>query len=139
MRHFIAYHNPDKMGYPYTVAENGTERFLSNKPVGHLLGNYVWVVTFKADHDYSLASVFQVTDTGDAQAEGFKHYVSGTGHLFRPWHRIKGEDWFPKLLKTTGNFGLGLQEVSDPFVVAGLLRIAQQDKCELRMWSAAGR
>jgi hypothetical protein len=127
MRHFIAYHNPEKMGYQYSVHKDNHERVLTNKPVHHVVGNMVWVVTFKERHDYALACVFQVDECGDTNAKGFKHWISGKGRAFRPWRDIKNLDWFPNLMKATGNFGLGLQEVTEPSVVAGLLQIAERD------------
>jgi hypothetical protein len=43
MRHFIAYHNTEKMGRPLHDSE--PLRLLTNKPVNHLLQNIVWFVT----------------------------------------------------------------------------------------------
>lgn len=126
MRHFIAYHNPEKMGYQYTVPQNSREHVLTNKPVQHIIGNMVWVVTFKERHNYALASVFQVADSSDTNEGGFKHRVSGKGHPFRPWREIKDFEWFPTLLKVTGNFGLGLQEVTERSVIEGLIGVADQ-------------
>jgi hypothetical protein len=124
MQHFIQYHNPKRMGYP--LPDGVHQRVLTNKPVNHLLGNTVWLVTFEGQREYSLGSVFQVTEVGDANEEGFKHFASGKGHAFHPWPRIKDMDWFPKILRVTGNFGLGLQEVKDVAVIAGLTKIAEQ-------------
>jgi hypothetical protein len=39
MRHFIAYHNSEKMGRP--LQEGEPLRLLTNKPVNHLLQNTV--------------------------------------------------------------------------------------------------
>ncbi len=131
MRHFIAYHNPEKMGYQYTVSSDKQEYILTNKPVKHVIGNTVWVVTFEAEHDYSLASVFVVSSADEWNEAGFKHRISGRGHSFYPWKRIKHLSWFAKLMTATGNFGLGLQEVSDAVVVKGLVAIAEKDGYEI--------
>jgi hypothetical protein len=132
MRHFIAYHSPTKMGYQYTASQGQKESVFTNKPVQHVVGNVVWVVTFRDKRDYSLASVFEVSDWDDNGKAGFKHRISGKGHPFQPWKAIKHLSWFPKLLRATGNFGLGLQEVSNPEVVAGLVEIASRDGYDLK-------
>ena len=43
MRHFIAYHNTEKMGRPLHSGE--PLRLLTNKHVNHLHNNVVWFVT----------------------------------------------------------------------------------------------
>ena len=125
MRHFIAYHNPQTMGYPYPGSMH--QRVLTNRPVNHILGNTVWVVSFEgASHDYSLAGVFQVTETGESQEARFKHFVAGEGHIFRPWPRIKGMDWFPEIMRATGRFRFGVHQMKDSAVIAGLIKTGEQ-------------
>ncbi|MFO0808521.1 MAG: hypothetical protein U0746_07860 [Gemmataceae bacterium] len=34
-------------------------------------------------------------------------------------------DWFPDVLRATGHVGLGVQEVKDESVIAGLTRLAR--------------
>jgi hypothetical protein len=40
-------------------------------------------------------------------------------------------EWFPEVLRATGHFGLGVQEVKDEAVIAGLLRLAAQAGYEI--------
>ena len=125
MRHFIAYHNPERMGYPYRASPH--HFFYTKKPVSHLVGNTVWVVSFAGtQRDYALVGCFQVTEAGDATEGGFKHSVAGNGPTFRPWIRVKDRVWFPRLLQVTGNFGLGLSEVKDRSVIEGLIEAAAE-------------
>ncbi len=124
MRHFIAYHNTEKMGCPLHVGE--PLRLLTNKPVNHLLQNTVWFVTGEGvgARQYSLGSVFRVAEVGEAGEDGFKRFASGPGHVFEPPILIKDMDWFPEVLRATGHFGLGVQEVKVEAVIAGLSLLA---------------
>ncbi len=126
MRHFIAYHNTEKMGHPLHDGE--PLRLLTNKPVQHLLQNTVWFVTGEGIgvRQYSLASVFLVSEAGDTGEDGFKRFASGPDHVFQPPVPIKEMDWFPEVLRATGHFGLGVQEVKGEAVIAGLSQLAGQ-------------
>ncbi len=127
MRHFIAYHNTEKMGY--SLQDGEPLGLLTNKPVNHLLHNTVWFVTGEGTgtRQYSLGSVFRVAEVGDTDEGGFKRFASGPGHVFQPPIPIKDKEWFPEVLRATGHFGLGVQEVKDEAVVAGLIQLAAQD------------
>jgi hypothetical protein len=126
MRHFIAYHNTEKMSRP--LHDGAPLRLLTNKPVQHLLQNTVWFVTGEGagKRQYSLGSVFRVAEVGDTDEEGFKRFASGQGHVFQPPVPIKELEWFPEVLRATGHFGLGVQEVKDEAVIAGLRQLAAQ-------------
>jgi hypothetical protein len=65
-----------------------------------------------------------VAEVGDAEEDGFKRFASGPGHVFQPPIPIKHMDWFPEVLRATGHFGLGVQEVKDEAVIAGLTTLA---------------
>lgn len=123
MRHFIAYHNTEKMGQALHHSE--PLRLLTNKSVNHLLDNTVWFVTGEgATRQYSLGSVFRVMEVGETDDTDFKRFASGPGHVFQPPVPVKDADWFPEVLRVTGHFGLGVQEVKDESVIAGLTKIA---------------
>lgn len=126
MRHFIAYHNTEKMGH--SLHEGEPLRLLTNKPINNLLQNVVWFVAGEGAgaRQYSLGSVFQVAEIGDAAEDGFKRFASGLGHVFHPPLPIKDMDWFPEILRATGHFGLGVQEIKDEAVIAGLTQLAAQ-------------
>jgi hypothetical protein len=126
MRHFIAYHNTEKMGY--SLHDGEPLGLLTNKPVNHLLQNTVWFVIGEGAgaRQYSLGSVFRVVEIGDVDDGGFKRFASGPGHVFQPPIPIKDMDWFPEVLRPTGHFGLGVQEVKDEGVIAGLTQLASQ-------------
>lgn len=39
--------------------------------------------------------------------------------------------WFPEVLRVAGNFGLGVQEVKDETVLAGLIKLAEENGYEV--------
>jgi hypothetical protein len=131
MRHFIAYHNIEKMGRP--LQDNEPLRLLTNRPVNHLLQNTVWFVTGEGvdTRRYSLGSVFQVAEVGEAAEDGFKRFASGPGHVFDPPEPIKDIPWFPEVLRATGHFGLGVHEVKDEAVIHGLSELAAKAGYEI--------
>lgn len=124
MRHFIAYHNTEKMGRP--LNDGDPLRLLTNKPVNNLLQNTVWFITGEGagTRQYSLGSVFRVAEVGDAGEDGFKRFASGPGHVFDPPAPIKDMPWFPEVMRVTGHFSFGVQEVKDEAVIAGLRLLA---------------
>ncbi len=125
MRHFIAYHNTEKMRRP--LQDGDPLRLRTNKSVKHLLQNTIWFVTGEgATRQYALGSVFQVAEVGDAAEDRFKRFASGPGHVFQPPVPINGVEWFPEVLRATGHFGLGVQEVKDEAVIAGLRQLAAE-------------
>lgn len=126
MKHFVAYHNTEKMGRP--LHESEPFRLLTNKPVNHLLQQTVWIVTGEGDDPrrYSLGSVFPVTEVGDSIVDGFTRFATGSGHVFQPPVALNEQEWFRKLLQVTGRFGLGVLEIKDETIIAGLIRLAAE-------------
>jgi len=131
LRHFIAYHNVEKMGR--TLLEGKPLQILTNKAVNHLVNHAVWVIVGegKGSRTYSLGSVFNVTETGNAGEFGFKHAVSGPGYAFDPPVPIEDADWFPEVFKTTGHFGLGVTPIANEAVIQGLIQSASSHGFQL--------
>jgi hypothetical protein len=126
MRHFIAYHNTEKMGRPLHAGE--PLRLHTNKKVDLLLQNTVWFVTGEGTgaRQYSLGSVFRVGEVGETAEDGFKRFASGPGHVFQPPVPINDMEWFTEVLRATGNFRFGVQEIKDEAAIAGLIQLASQ-------------
>ena len=124
MRHFIAYHNARKMGRP--LLDDEPLRLLTRKAVRPLLDNTVWLITGEGagPRRYALGSVFLVTEVGDTAEDGFSHFASGPGHVFRPAVPVTDEAWFPEVLRATGHFGFGVQQVKDEAVIGSLVQLA---------------
>lgn len=104
-------------------------RVYTNKPVGDLRGNTIWVIAGQGSpkKQYALTSIFTVTDVGEAEHPDFKNYASGDGHQFDPPAELNELDWFTELLKKMANFSLGLQQITEQNHIDGLLEIARRD------------
>lgn len=127
MRHFIAYHNTEKMGR--RLHDGDPLRLLTNKPIGHLLQNTIWFVAGEGAgaRQYALGSVFRVAEVGDTGDEAFKRFATGPGFVFQPPIPLNDMEWFPEILRATGHFGLGVHEVKHQAVIAGLVELAAQN------------
>src|SRR4051812_45105525 len=110
MRHFIAYHNTERMGQSLFAGDPLT--LFTNKHVKHLSGNTVWFVTGEgADpRRYSLGSRFVVTETGQTGEGEFRRFARGDGRVFRPAVALNGQPWFADFFKTMAHFSVGVQE-----------------------------
>jgi hypothetical protein len=118
MRHFVQYHNPDMMGRYRPSPKNYA--IVTNKFFASLKGGTVWLVTSKGQRPrrYFLCSSFIVDNVERGNTGHFKNRATGS----------KGQDceieisnhpWFPELLKTTGNFALGLLPISSKAIIQG--------------------
>jgi hypothetical protein len=123
MRHFIQYHNPDLMGrYRHSQKDFA---IVTNKFFTELVGGTVWLVTSKGQRPrrYYLCSSFVVDKVERDNAGRFRNRAVGSrGRDFDI--EIGNEVWFPELLKTTGNFGLGLLPISSRAIVEGFRKVA---------------
>jgi hypothetical protein len=127
LRHFIAYHNTNRVGR--SLFEGEPLRLLTNKPVERLLGNAVWFVVGDGDAPkrYSLGSVFVVDDFGEAAEDGFTSWASGRdGHVFQPPVPLNDLEWFPEFFKSMAHFSLGVQEVKETRFVEALDGLAAE-------------
>ena len=125
-KHFVAYHNQDKMGQP--LSSGDPLRVVSNKKLPRLDGHAVWMIVGETvpgrpRKKFTLGSVFVVNEHGETGDEGFRHYARGPGHVFDPPPELAHESWFQELQKTTFNFR-GISEVKDEATIAALLAIA---------------
>lgn len=79
MRHFVQYHNTEKMRGPPRPAAGEPYRIVTSKPVGELTGNTVWLIAGEGKpRTYTLCYRFVVDRVGDAEEGGFRHFASGT-------------------------------------------------------------
>jgi hypothetical protein len=126
MRHFIAYHNTERMGRP--LREGDPLSLLTNKPVQHLLQHALWFVQGDgaAPKRYSLGSVFLVSEVGETGEDEFKRFARGQGHAFQPPVPLNDLEWFPDFFKALAHFSVGVQEVKDERFIEELLRLGSQ-------------
>ncbi|MEX2168136.1 MAG: hypothetical protein WD851_02410 [Pirellulales bacterium] len=125
-KHFVAYHNQDKMGQPLSAGD--PLRVVSNTKQQKLDGQVVWMfvgetVPGRPRKKFTLGSVFVVDEYGETADEGFRHYARGTGHVFDPPPELTNEPWFEELRKHTLNFR-GISEVKDQAAIAALVVLA---------------
>lgn len=117
MRHFIAYHNAEKMGYEYKPS--GEYSFFTRKAPTFLertIGSMVWVVNGSRstvrNTTYTLCAIYRADDVVDAKVAGFDYIVVGTvGHNFDPPIQLNHLPWFSGFLKSQSNFSLGINEI----------------------------
>ena len=107
MRHFVAYHNSQRMGR--SLHDGDPLGLLTDKPVSQLVGNTVWFVVGDGESPkrYSLGSVFVVNDAGETVEGGFKRYARGEGHVFLPMPLLQRFAVVLRLLQIHRPFQLG--------------------------------
>src|SRR5579871_3592014 len=116
MRHFVQYHNPEKMGHPCGLSDDYS--IFTNKPfslLATLPGNLVWLIGGEGrPRQYSLCYVFLVDEIGESDEPAFRWYARGErGRQFRPPLRLDHDPWFRSFLWRHANFSLGLRALSD--------------------------
>lgn len=126
MRHFVAYHNVERMGRK--LEDGDPLNLLTKRPPVKLLDNTVWFVVGHggAPKSYSLGSVFIVTEVGETGQTEFKYFARGQGHVFQPQPVLSNLEWFPEFFKKLAHFSLGVQELKQPRFVDELRQLAVQ-------------
>lgn len=126
MRHFVAYHNTERMGR--SLRDSDPLRLLTNKPVERLMGDAVWFVVGDgaSPKRYTLGSVFVVEAVGEAREQGFERFATGPGHVFQPAPSLNDLEWFAALFQSAARFSLGVLEITDPHVVEALASLAAE-------------
>jgi hypothetical protein len=124
MRHFIAYHNTERMGR--SLCDGNPLGLQTNKPVERLLDNTIWFVQGDGvqNKQYSLGSVFVVNETGETGGGEFKWFARGRGHAFDPPIPLNALEWFPRFFKLLAHFSLGVRELSDESLIAALRQVS---------------
>lgn len=127
MRHYVAYHNPEKMGY--RLHDSDPFRVLTKTSTDRLVDNLVWFIESdrESPKGYYLSSVFRVCTTGNTGDTPLQHFASGTGHEFSQPIRINELDWFGELFRKTAHFSLGVPEISDMATMDALCELARGD------------
>lgn len=118
MKHFVQYHNTEKMGHDCGALESDTFEMVTDKSIRHLPGNTVWLVAGKGKNPrrYYLCKVFVVDEVGDDDGD-YKYYASGNqGKRFRPLLPIDSFPGFAEFRESQTNFSLGVREIEPRFV-----------------------
>ena len=106
MRHFMAYHNRERMGR--SLGDN-EPLHLTSKPVQPLLAHAVWFVVGdgKAARRYSLGSVFVVSEIGDATDDEFKFFCERPESCISAAAVAQRSGTVPGFLQGYGSFQTG--------------------------------
>lgn len=121
VRHLVAYHNPDTMGYEFWECRGFA--VLTNHRYRNLTGDIVWVIGRPSGkRSFYLDCRFRVQRIGAlAKGAGFRYEISADdGFAFYPDRQLNNRSWFQKLLEVNPNLSLGLQVVGDLSIVRGL-------------------
>jgi len=122
MRHFVAYHNVDKMGVEFK--DHKPFQFRSRKRESYLsktIGSSVWVFSGKTDGGkkmYYLEAVFYPDKIySDSEKQDLIYIEGAKGHYFEPPVNVNRFSWVMRLLKKQSNFSLGINEIQDDEVI----------------------
>lgn len=123
MRHFIGYHNAEKMKYSSTTLTE--PKLKTGKKVTGLGGATVWLIAGEgaSRKDYFIASKFIVTDCDEGLYPGTKHpnQVSGIGALYKLSKPISGTKLLDDIKSETNNFRNGFHEIGSSKLISDLL------------------
>lgn len=126
MRHFLAYHNAQKMGYSCTAIPMPSVK--TSKAVSGLEGVTVWLVAGegKTPKSYYLASRFVVEECSPGKHLGtdLPNEVSGPGDLFGIRVSLDAAPVLEQLRRASANFVNGFCELCDPSVISALKALA---------------
>ena len=124
MADFVGYHNPDTMGH--NADEVDGFQFLTDKNISSVVGSRLWLLTGE-EHPrvYYLVGHFTPTKRSPYAKGGFRWLLEGPPAAGvelprRKWPILNDEDWFDDFRASQGNFGLGLQAITNKRYVRGL-------------------
>lgn len=126
MRHFMAYHNSQKMGY--SCIDIPAPQAKTSKNILGLEGVTVWLIAGEGDSPkcYYLTSTF-IADKCEQNryiGEKLNNQISGRGRLLKKTIPISETPLLKALKKQSANFVNGFGELKDIMVIKGLQALA---------------
>jgi HNH endonuclease len=120
-RHFVAYHNVEEQGRLLSRSENGY--FETNKPALPQKGDVLWCFEGEGRPKH-----FRLVARGIVTRTARRANLPSRVH-FRASVPIEPADvnklpWFPRLFRSQGSFGFGLNAIKDPEIVEELEQYA---------------
>jgi hypothetical protein len=126
MKHFVQYHNSEKMGY--SISAMSEPHIFTDKSVKYLPSNTVWLISGegKSPKTFYLAAAFKPhrTTSGTYDHPDFKNAAYGVGRIFGESIQLNGLPWFEALKADQQNFRNGLFEITDSNIIEALTKLA---------------
>ncbi|MBX3451259.1 MAG: hypothetical protein KF777_16955 [Planctomycetaceae bacterium] len=127
MRHFVAYHSEDRMGY--TAEESNPFGLYTSKKLSNPIGDVVWIVAGvgPSPKQYFLSSWFVISEVTAAEHPEFGFTLNGDeGGSFDPMARLDHLSWFPAFWRRMANFSIGLTELRDSETITAFRKVASR-------------
>jgi hypothetical protein len=141
MKHYMQYHNADKMGYGCAGITVDPLSIITQKPVPDIRGDVVWIICGEGKpRRYGICARFVVTTIDVEPGEGTT--VSGEGTLLEREIPLNNEPWLKRFLADYQNFSLGFREVKEREYIEQLERLlvtASGERYQLPRGSSALR
>lgn len=127
MRHYVQYHNTDRLEKrPPNPRSEGFRVWSSKsqKELGGCIGQTVWLISGEKQSRskrYFLEYAFVVQSIESGKVEGFTSMIFGAqGHLFDPRISVDVLPWFNDLRAERNNFGYGFGQVKSAKIIKGM-------------------
>ncbi|XYI02550.1 protein NO VEIN domain-containing protein [Sorangium sp. So ce1128] len=125
MRHYMQYHNTERMGYGCAEISTGPIGIVTQKRIPDVLGDVVWIICGEGKpRRYGLCARF-IAEEIDSEDEDPETTVSGEGTLFTPDIPLSDEPWFKSFLANYQNFSLGFREIKEEEYIDRLEALAR--------------
>lgn len=117
-KHFVAYHNDEKMGHALGFGRSKSTSFGTNKTPGQFYDGQVWMISGAGTpRTFRLHGWFHAEDCLETDGGDFKYSVGGElGMRLKPPVVLNDLPWFADFKKSQGSFSLGIQQIRPEFV-----------------------
>lgn len=125
MRHYMQYHNTERMGYGCAEISTGPIGIVTQKRIPDVLGDVVWIICGEGKpRRYGLCARF-IAQEIHSEDEEPETAVRGEGTLFTPDISLSDEPWFKNFLADYQNFSLGFREIKEQKYIDRLETLAR--------------
>jgi hypothetical protein len=133
MKHYVAYHSTEGMGYPLKISNEGAG-FVSNKGLQYLknaVGEKVWIITGTRRKGkrkaYYLVGYYIPSVVKKSTDRDFAWSIDGEeSHGVKSPMYLNDCEWFPALFKSQGSFAFGITEIRQPEIVKALEQLVKE-------------
>lgn len=124
MKHYLIFHNPEKMGYPLDSVKEFTA-FTNRELTNNIIGNKLWLITGEGNpKEYFLKMYFIIDDIKSGKEKNFKTKLIGNdGKILEKKIRIDNSPWFEEFRKQMAFF-VGFAEIKHQEYIDELEKLA---------------